>query len=164
VNRIGDSGFILGMLLMFSVFGTTRFSDVNKALAGLGPETHFGVLTAMAVLLVCRRDREIGAVPALRLAAGRHGRPHAGLRPDPRGHHGDRRSVHGGAVEPPVPAGPDACLIVAAVGALTAFFAATIAMTQNDIKRVLAYSTVSQLGYMFVALGAGAYWVGIFHL
>jgi NADH-quinone oxidoreductase subunit L len=59
---------------------------------------------------------------------------------------------------------PQASLIVGTVGAFTAIFAASIALTQNDIKRVLAYSTVSQLGYMFVALGAGAYWVAIFHL
>src|SRR5207247_5516649 len=59
---------------------------------------------------------------------------------------------------------PHTSTIVAAVGAFTAILAATIALVQNDIKRVLAYSTVSQLGYMFLALGVGAYWVAVFHL
>ena len=59
---------------------------------------------------------------------------------------------------------PQTSTIVAAVGAFTAILAASIALVQNDIKRVLAYSTVSQLGYMFLALGVGAYWVAIFHL
>ena len=164
VNRIGDSGFILGMLLMFSVLGTTRFLDVNKALAAMSPETHFGVLTAMAVLLFVGATGKSAQLPLYVWL------PDAMEGPTP-----VSALIHAATM---VTAGvymvarsnqlfrlaPDACLIVGTVGALTAFFAATIAMTQNDIKRVLAYSTVSQLGYMFVALGAGAYWVGIFHL
>jgi len=164
VNRIGDSGFILGMLLMFSVLGTTRFLDVNKALAGMNPETHFGVLTAMAVLFFVGATGKSAQLPLYVWL------PDAMEGPTP-----VSALIHAATM---VTAGvymvarsnqlfrlaPDACLIVGTVGALTAFFAATIAMTQNDIKRVLAYSTVSQLGYMFVALGAGAYWVGIFHL
>ena len=164
VNRIGDSGFILGMLLMFSVLGTTRFLDVNKALAGMGLETHFGVLTAMAVLLFVGATGKSAQLPLYVWL------PDAMEGPTP-----VSALIHAATM---VTAGvymvarsnhlfrlaPEACLIVATVGGLTAFFAATIAMTQNDIKRVLAYSTVSQLGYMFVALGAGAYWVGIFHL
>src|SRR5439155_20177684 len=59
---------------------------------------------------------------------------------------------------------PEAMTVVAVVGALTAFFAASIGLVQNDIKRVLAYSTVSQLGYMFLALGVGAFTAGVFHL
>jgi len=164
VNRIGDSGFILGMLLMFSLFGTARFLDVNKALAAMGPETHFGVLTAMAVLLFVGATGKSAQLPLYVWL------PDAMEGPTP-----VSALIHAATM---VTAGvymvarsnqlfrlaPEACLIVGTVGALTAFFAATIAMTQNDIKRVLAYSTVSQLGYMFVALGAGAYWVGIFHL
>ena len=164
VNRIGDSGFILGMLLMFSVFGTARFLDVNKALAGMSAETHFGVLTAMAVLFFVGATGKSAQLPLYVWL------PDAMEGPTP-----VSALIHAATM---VTAGvymvarsnhlfrlaPEACLIVATVGALTAFFAATIAMTQNDIKRVLAYSTVSQLGYMFVALGAGAYWVGIFHL
>ena len=164
VNRIGDSGFILGMLLMFSVFGTARFLDVNKALAGMSAETHFGVLTAMAVLFFVGATGKSAQLPLYVWL------PDAMEGPTP-----VSALIHAATM---VTAGvymvarsnhlfrlaPEACLIVATVGALTAFFAATIAMTQNDIKRVLAYSTVSQLGYMFVALGAGAFWVGIFHL
>ncbi len=164
VNRIGDSGFILGMLLMFSVFGTTRFLDVNHAALGLTPETHFGILTAMAVLLFVGATGKSAQLPLYVWL------PDAMEGPTP-----VSALIHAATM---VTAGvymvarsnhlfrlaPEACLIVGTVGALTAFFAATIAMTQNDIKRVLAYSTVSQLGYMFVALGAGAYWVGIFHL
>ncbi len=164
VNRIGDSGFILAMLLMFSVLGTVRFLDVNKALAAMSPETHFGVLTAMAVLFFAGATGKSAQLPLYVWL------PDAMEGPTP-----VSALIHAATM---VTAGvymvarsnhlfrlaPEACLIVATVGALTAFFAATIAMTQNDIKRVLAYSTVSQLGYMFVALGAGAYWVGIFHL
>ena len=164
VNRIGDSGFILGMLLMFSLFGTARFLDVNKALAAMSPETHFGVLTTMAVLFFVGATGKSAQLPLYIWL------PDAMEGPTP-----VSALIHAATM---VTAGvymvarsnhlfrlaPEACLIVATVGALTAFFAATIAMTQNDIKRVLAYSTVSQLGYMFVALGAGAYWVGIFHL
>ncbi len=164
VNRIGDAGFILGMLLMFSVFGTGRFLDVNQALAGMSTETHFGVLTAIAVLLFVGATGKSAQLPLYVWL------PDAMEGPTP-----VSALIHAATM---VTAGvymvarsnhlfrlaPEACLIVATVGGLTAFFAATIAMTQNDIKRVLAYSTVSQLGYMFVALGAGAYWVGIFHL
>jgi len=164
VNRIGDAGFLLGMLLMFSVFGTVRFLDVNKALAGMSPETHFGVLTAMAVLLF------IGAIGKSAQFPLHVWLPDAMEGPTP-----VSALIHAATM---VTAGvymvarsshlfhltPDASLIVATVGGFTAFFAASIALVQNDIKRVLAYSTVSQLGYMFVALGAGAYWVAIFHL
>ena len=164
VNRIGDAGFILGMLLMFSVLGTVRFLDVNKTLAGMSAETHFGVLTAMAVLLfvgACGKSAQFPLYVWL---------PDAMEGPTP-----VSALIHAATM---VTAGvymvarshllfrlaPEASLIVVTVGGFTAFFAATIALVQYDIKRVLAYSTVSQLGYMFVALGAGAYWVAIFHL
>jgi NADH-quinone oxidoreductase subunit L len=164
VNRIGDAGFILGMLLMFSALGTARFLDVNRALANFRVETQFGVLTAIAVLLFVGATGKSAQLPLYVWL------PDAMEGPTP-----VSALIHAATM---VTAGvymvarsnhlfrlaPEACLIVGIVGALTAFFAATIAMTQNDIKRVLAYSTVSQLGYMFVALGAGAYWAGIFHL
>jgi NADH-quinone oxidoreductase subunit L len=164
VNRIGDSGFILGMLLMFSVLGTVRFLDVNQKLAGMSPETHFGVLTAIAVLFFVGATGKSAQLPLYVWL------PDAMEGPTP-----VSALIHAATM---VTAGvymvarshflfqltPDASLIVATVGAATALFAATIAVAQNDIKRVLAYSTISQLGYMFLALGAGAYWVGIFHL
>jgi NADH-quinone oxidoreductase subunit L len=164
VNRIGDAGFILGMLLMFAVLGTARFLDVNKALAGMGVEAHFGVLSVMALLLFIGATGKSAQLPLYVWL------PDAMEGPTP-----VSALIHAATM---VTAGvymvarsnhlfrltPETSLIVGTIGALTAFLAATIAMTQNDIKRVLAYSTVSQLGYMFVALGAGAYWVGIFHL
>ncbi len=164
VNRIGDAGFILGMLLMFALLGTSRFLDVNRGLAGMGPESHFGTLSWIAVLLfvgACGKSAQFPLYVWL---------PDAMEGPTP-----VSALIHAATM---VTAGvymvarsnhlfhltPTASLIVATVGAFTAIFAASIALVQNDIKRVLAYSTVSQLGYMFVALGAGAYWVAIFHL
>ena len=90
--------------------------------------------------------------------------PTPGLGADPRRHHGDGRRVHGRAPVAAVRARRTALTVVTIVGATTAFFAATVGLVQNDIKRVIAYSTCSQLGYMFVALGVGAYGAGIFHL
>ncbi len=164
VNRIGDAGFILGMLLLFATVGTLRFVDVNKALAGMSPEAGFGVLSAIALLLFIGATGKSAQLPLYVWL------PDAMEGPTP-----VSALIHAATM---VTAGvymvarsnhlfrltPETSLIVATVGACTAFFAATIALVQNDIKRVLAYSTVSQLGYMFMALGAGAYWVGIFHL
>ena len=107
VNRVGDAGFILGMLLMLSVLGTVRFIDVNAVLrSGQFPRRDRGVGLAELdrAAAVHRRHGKIGAVSAVRLAAGRHGRPHARLRPDPCGHHGHGGRLHGGALERAVPA------------------------------------------------------------
>ena len=168
VNRVGDAGFILGMLLMFSVLGTVRFTGRERGAAQRPfPRRDRRLRRAErhGAADVLRRHRQIGAVSAVCLAARRHGRSHAGLRADPRGHHGDRGRLYGGALRGAVPVDAAARRhVVAGIGAFTAIFAATIALVQNDIKRVLAYSTVSQLGYMFLALGVGAYWVAIFHL
>ncbi|MGA2435911.1 MAG: NADH-quinone oxidoreductase subunit L [Bryobacteraceae bacterium] len=164
VNRIGDAGFILGILLMFATLGTVRFLDVNRALAGVSPETGFGVLSVMALLLfigatgksaqfplyVWLPDAMEGPTPVSALIHAAT-MVTAGVYMVARSNHLFRLA-------------PSTSMIVAVVGAFTAIFAASIALTQNDIKRVLAYSTVSQLGYMFMALGAGAYWVAIFHL
>jgi NADH-quinone oxidoreductase subunit L len=164
VNRIGDAGFILGMLLMFSVFGTARFLDVNKALEHMTPETGFGILSAMALLLfigatgksaqfplyVWLPDAMEGPTPVSALIHAAT-MVTAGVYMVARSNHLFRLT-------------PETSTIVAVVGAFTAILAASIALTQNDIKRVLAYSTVSQLGYMFMALGVGAYWVAVFHL
>jgi len=167
VNRVGDAGFILGMLLMMSVLGTLRFTDVNAALtSGQFPaETaHFGVLSAIAILMFFGATGKSAQVPLYVWL------PDAMEGPTP-----VSALIHAATM---VTAGvymvarssalfhlaPGASGIVATVGAFTAILAATIALVQNDIKRVLAYSTVSQLGYMFLALGVGAYWVAIFHL
>ena len=167
VNRVGDAGFILGMLLMMSVLGTVKFTDVNAILrSGQFPmETAgFGVLSAMAILMFFGATGKSAQVPLYIWL------PDAMEGPTP-----VSALIHAATM---VTAGvymvarssalfhltPHASMVVAVVGAFTAILAATIALVQNDIKRVLAYSTVSQLGYMFLALGVGAYWVAIFHL
>jgi NADH-quinone oxidoreductase subunit L len=167
VNRVGDAGFILGMLLMFSVLGTVRFLDVNAALRSgqFHAETAgFGVLSAIALLFFIGATGKSAQFPLYVWL------PDAMEGPTP-----VSALIHAATM---VTAGvymvarssalfqltPQTLGIVAVVGAFTAIFAASIALVQNDIKRVLAYSTVSQLGYMFLALGVGAYWVAIFHL
>ena len=167
VNRVGDAGFILGMLLMFSVLGTVRFLDVNAALRGghFHAETAgFGVLSAMALLFFIGATGKSAQFPLYVWL------PDAMEGPTP-----VSALIHAATM---VTAGvymvarsaalfqltPQTLNIVAGIGAFTAIFAATIGLVQNDIKRVLAYSTVSQLGYMFLALGVGAYWVAVFHL
>jgi NADH-quinone oxidoreductase subunit L len=167
VNRVGDAGFILGMLLMMSVLGTVKFTDVNAILrSGQFPaETAgFGVLSAMAILMFFGATGKSAQVPLYIWL------PDAMEGPTP-----VSALIHAATM---VTAGvymvarssalfhltPHASMVVAVVGAFTAILAASIALVQNDIKRVLAYSTVSQLGYMFLALGVGAYWVAIFHL
>ena len=167
VNRVGDAGFILGMLLMMSVLGTVKFTAVNAILrSGQFPaETAgFGVLSAMALLMFFGATGKSAQVPLYIWL------PDAMEGPTP-----VSALIHAATM---VTAGvymvarsvalfqltPSTSTVVAVVGAFTAILAATIALVQTDIKRVLAYSTVSQLGYMFLALGVGAYWVAIFHL
>jgi NADH-quinone oxidoreductase subunit L len=167
MNRVGDAGFILGMLLMFSLLGSVRFVDVNQALRSghFHAETAgFGVLSAIAILFFIGATGKSAQIPLYTWL------PDAMEGPTP-----VSALIHAATM---VTAGvymvarssalyqltPGPSTVVAVIGALTAIFAASIALVQNDIKRVLAYSTVSQLGYMFLALGVGAYWVGIFHL
>jgi NADH-quinone oxidoreductase subunit L len=162
VNRIGDAGFLLGLLLLLSVFGTVRFTGVSAALraSSIAP----GILTAITLLLFAGATGKSAQFPLYVWL------PDAMEGPTP-----VSALIHAATM---VTAGvymvarssalfqltPVSSAVVAAIGAFTAIFAATIALTQNDIKRVLAYSTVSQLGYMFLALGVGAYWVAVFHL
>src|SRR5579864_1801628 len=167
VNRVGDAGFVLGMLLMFSVLGTVKFVDVNQILRSgqFHAETAgFGVLSAMALLLFIGATGKSAQVPLYVWL------PDAMEGPTP-----VSALIHAATM---VTAGvymvarsnalftlaPQTLGIVAVVGAFTAMLAASIGLVQNDIKRVLAYSTVSQLGYMVLALGVGAYWVAVFHL
>jgi NADH-quinone oxidoreductase subunit L len=113
---------------------------------------------------VGRRGGQVGAASPAGLAAGCHGRPYSGERPAPRGHHGHRRSLsdrtHARAL---FALAPSAQFAVAAIGAVTLLLAGFSALTQHDIKRVLAYSTMSQIGYMFLALGVGAWQAAMFH-
>jgi NADH-quinone oxidoreductase subunit L len=164
VNRIGDAGFILGMLMMFSLFGSVRFLDVNQKLAQLSPEIGFGILSVMALMLFVGATGKSAQFPLYVWL------PDAMEGPTP-----VSALIHAATM---VTAGvymvarsnalfrltPETSMIVAVIGAFTAIFAASIALVQTDIKRVLAYSTVSQLGYMFMACGVGAYWVAVFHL
>jgi len=164
VNRIGDAGFILGALTLSWYLGSFRFTDINT----LARSGHFAigdpVLTAAALLLfvgACGKSAQIPLYVWL---------PDAMEGPTP-----VSALIHAATM---VTAGvymvarsnavfvlaPTAMKTVAIVGALTAVFAASIGLVQNDIKRVLAYSTVSQLGYMFLALGVGAFAAGVFHV
>jgi NADH-quinone oxidoreductase subunit L len=164
VNRIGDAGFILGALTLVWYLGSFSFTDIN-ALAHSGSFTIGDpVLTTAALLLfigACGKSAQLPLYVWL---------PDAMDGPTP-----VSALIHAATM---VTAGvyivarsnavfvlaPTAMLVVAVIGALTAVFAASIALAQNDIKRVLAYSTVSQLGYMFLALGVGAFAAGVFHV
>jgi len=166
VNRIGDFGFMLGMFLLFRAFGTLDFAQIF-AKADLWPKDatgQFGTLTIACLLLFMGATGKSAQLPLYVWL------PDAMEGPTP-----VSALIHAATM---VTAGvyvvarshilfthsPTAMLVVAIVGCATAFFAATIGLVQTDIKRVLAYSTVSQLGYMFLACGIGAFTAGIFHL
>jgi NADH-quinone oxidoreductase subunit L len=164
VNRIGDFGFLLAMFLMVLHFGSLNFTQIFATI-GLHPEWQGArFITAIALLLVvgaCGKSAQIPLYVWL---------PDAMEGPTP-----VSALIHAATM---VTAGvymvarchtlfgrsPTAMMVVACIGAATAIFAASIGMVQHDIKRVLAYSTISQLGYMFLACGVGAYAAGIFHL
>ena len=165
VNRIGDFGFLLGMFTLFAVFNTLDFTTIFSDAEAKSAEVVFGVNgIVLATLLLF-----VGAIGKSAQIPLYVWLPDAMEGPTP-----VSALIHAATM---VTAGVymiarSAVLyniahtgeIVAWIGVLTAFFAATIALTQNDIKRILAYSTVSQLGYMFVGVGVGAYASGIFHL
>jgi NADH-quinone oxidoreductase subunit L len=162
VNRIGDAGFLIAMFLMFWNFRSLDFGPVNQAVAALPVGS--AVVTAAALFLFLGCVGKSAQIPLYVWL------PDAMAGPTP-----VSALIHAATM---VTAGvylvartgtlfaaaPAASLTVVVVGALTAVFAASIGLKQWDIKKVLAYSTVSQLGYMFVAVGAGAYVAGIFHL
>src|SRR5215475_5268570 len=164
-NRIGDWGFILGIFLIFFTFGTLDFRAVQNAAAAMPVETaHFGVLSAICLLLFVGATGKSAQIPLYVWL------PDAMEGPTP-----VSALIHAATM---VTAGvymlgrnavrfqhaPQVMTIVAIVGILTALMAASIGLVQYDIKRVLAYSTVSQLGYMFTAIGVGAFSAGAFHL
>jgi len=164
VNRIGDWGFVLGVLLAFVRFGTLEFQDVARAVNALNPEETFGTISLMTLLLFVGAAGKSAQIPLYVWL------PDAMEGPTP-----VSALIHAATM---VTAGvymigrnaalfshaPETLMIVAVVGTATALMAGTIGLVQNDIKRVLAYSTVSQLGYMFLAMGVGAFAGGIFHL
>jgi NADH-quinone oxidoreductase subunit L len=164
VNRVGDYAFILGMLLLFSTFQTLDFQRLAAIIAPLPPETSFGTLSIAALLLFIGATGKSAQIPL-----------HVWLPDAMEGPTPVSALIHAATM---VTAGvymigrtavlyshtPEVLMIVAVIGAATALFAGTIGLVQNDIKRVLAYSTVSQLGLMFLAMGVGAFAAGIFHL
>ena len=165
VNRIGDFGFLIALFLLIKHFGSLNFDELARSIAPLGSETAgAGLLTAVGILLMvgaCGKSAQIPLYVWL---------PDAMEGPTP-----VSALIHAATM---VTAGvymvsrshvifnraPMALAVVAIIGTLTAFFAATIGIAQTDIKKVLAYSTISQLGYMFMACGVGAFSAGIFHL
>jgi NADH-quinone oxidoreductase subunit L len=164
-NRIGDWGFILGIFLVATTFGTLDFRAVQDAAAAMPAETtHFGLLSVICLLLFVGATGKSAQIPLYVWL------PDAMEGPTP-----VSALIHAATM---VTAGvymigrnavlfhqaPLVMAIVAVVGVLTALMAASIGLVQYDIKRVLAYSTVSQLGYMFTAMGVGAFAAGAFHL
>jgi len=160
VNRIGDAGFLLGILIIFLTIGAFTFTDIFAGveagkLAG-------GSLTAAGILLFCGAVGKSAQFPL-----------HVWLPDAMEGPTPVSALIHAATM---VAAGvylvarifvmlsADALTVVTFIGVITAFISATIALTQNDIKKVLAYSTISQLGYMIMAIGVGAYSYGFFHL
>ena len=163
VNRIGDAGYLLAMFLVFALFGSLSFSEVNAQALPVLREAGLAA-TAIALLLFLAAAGKSAQLPLYFWL------PDAMAGPTP-----VSALIHAATmvtagvyllvrVHPLLEMSPMAMGIVAGVGALTALFAATIAIAQTDIKRVLAYSTVSQLGYMFLACGVGAFWAGMFHV
>jgi NADH-quinone oxidoreductase subunit L len=168
VNRIGDFGFILGMLILFTEFGTLDFQQLAIQVSGLAVEpatmAGAGLLTGATLLLFLGATGKSAQLPLYVWL------PDAMEGPTP-----VSALIHAATM---VTAGvymiarnavlfshaPFTLEVIAIIGVLTALFAGTIGLVQNDIKRVLAYSTVSQLGYMFLAVGVGAFAGGVFHL
>lgn len=164
VNRIGDAGFLLGMFLLFDSLGTLDFFDLQGIIAVAGNDLPAEFYTLVAICLfvgACGKSAQIPLFVWL---------PDAMAGPTP-----VSALIHAATM---VTAGvymlarlgffflhaPYAMAIIFVIALLTAFVAATTALVQNDIKKVLAYSTVSQLGFMFMAAAAGAFWVAIFHV
>ncbi len=164
VNRVGDYAFILGTLLLVVTVGSLDFQEVASRVAALPPEATFGTLSLITLLMFIGATGKSAQIPLYIWL------PDAMEGPTP-----VSALIHAATM---VTAGvymigrnavifehaPLTLSVVAVIGAATALMAGTIGLVQNDIKRVLAYSTVSQLGYMFLAMGVGAFGAGIFHL
>lgn len=163
-NRIGDAGFLLGIFTLFFAFGTVSFAELNS-LAPLEPETGWSGVVTLACLFLfigaCGKSAQIPLYVWL---------PDAMSGPTP-----VSALIHAATMvtagvymiirlNPMYLAAPNVMCVIACIGAATAFMAASIGLTQWDIKKVLAYSTVSQLGFMFLATGVGAFTAALFHL
>ncbi len=166
VNRIGDAGLILGMILIFHAFGSLALVDIADNAGSLVKESlgQFGVVTAACLLLFVGACGKSAQIPL-----------HVWLPDAMEGPTPVSALIHAATMvtagvymvarlAPLYHQSETAMAVVAGVGAATALVAATVALVQTDIKKVLAYSTVSQLGYMFLACGVGAFGVAVFHL
>src|SRR5580692_5295982 len=170
VNRVGDFGFLIGIFSVFMLIGSTDFETIFAAAPGLTSTTidffgwHPNTLTLTCLLLF------MGAMGKSAQFLLHTWLPDAMEGPTPVSAliHAATMVTAGvfmvARLSPLFELAPNAQAVVMFFGATTAFFAATVGLVQNDIKKIVAYSTCSQLGYMFVAMGAGAYSVGIFHL
>jgi NADH-quinone oxidoreductase subunit L len=166
VNRIGDAGLILGMILAFHLFGTLDLVDLVTNATSLTEESlwQFGPITVVCLLLFVGACGKSAQIPL-----------HVWLPDAMEGPTPVSALIHAATMvtagvymvarlAPLYSLSPTAMTVVAVIGTATAVLGATIALVQTDIKKVLAYSTVSQLGYMFLACGVGAFGVGVFHL
>ncbi|MFN3395819.1 MAG: NADH-quinone oxidoreductase subunit L [Thermodesulfovibrionales bacterium] len=170
VNRFGDFGFGLGVIMVFLTFGTLHYSPVFGGVQGIVGKTVYilgydvDLITLIALLLFCGAVGKSAQIPL-----------HVWLPDAMEGPTPVSALIHAATMvtagvfmvarcNPIFNLSEIAMNVVAITGAITAIFAATIALVQRDIKRIIAYSTVSQLGYMFLACGVGAYSAGIFHL
>jgi NADH-quinone oxidoreductase subunit L len=163
VNRVGDFGMFIGIMILFFSFSSFAFESIFASIeAGQLPFGSEGWLTAAGVLIFCGAVGKSAQFPLHVWLPDAMEGPTPVSAPDPRGYDGGGRCVPGGA------GFPDAYGRCTAhyrlCRRITALIAATIAVTQFDIKKVLAYSTISQLGYMIMALGVGAYTAGLMHL
>ena len=175
VNRVGDFGFALGIFLVFYLFGSTSFDVIFPqveafATGEAGEGFSFLRLDAQGTLTLACLLLFMGAMGKSAQFLLHTWLPDAMEGPTPVSAliHAATMVTAGvflvARMSPLFEYAPTALVVVTGIGALTAFFAATVGLVQNDIKRVIAYSTCSQLGYMFVAMGLGAYSVGMFHL
>ncbi|HMK43679.1 MAG TPA: NADH-quinone oxidoreductase subunit L [Dissulfurispiraceae bacterium] len=170
VNRFGDFGFAIGVFMVFLSIGSIQYADIFANVGGLqGKTVHLlgfdvDLITLIALLLFCGAVGKSAQLPL-----------HVWLPDAMEGPTPVSALIHAATMvtagvfmvarfNPLFSLSPTAMVVVALVGATTSLFAATIALVQNDIKRIIAYSTCSQLGYMFLACGVGAYGAGIFHL
>lgn len=163
-NRVGDAAFLLGMFVLFVTFGTLNFSELNALAPTLAESSWLGAVTLGTLFLFIGATGKSAQIPLYVWL------PDAMAGPTP-----VSALIHAATMvtagvymivrlNPLFIMAPNTMMVIAIIGAATAVFAATIGMTQWDIKKVLAYSTVSQLGYMFLACGVGAFGAAMFHL
>lgn len=163
-NRVGDAAFLLGMFILFLSFGTLNFYELNALAPTTLEASWLGAVTLGTLMLFIGATGKSAQIPLYVWL------PDAMAGPTP-----VSALIHAATMvtagvymiirlNPLFVAAPNTMMVIAIIGAATAVMAATIGLTQNDIKKVLAYSTVSQLGYMFLAVGVGAFGAGMMHL